>query len=294
MRLRAIHRGHIKDLLSKKRAGGLAKDTVRLIRATLSGLFGDAVDDGILHTNPVHGIRSRKLGRSRSAAERQQHIRPMTYEQLARLIATAEKHCPARDALYFLVMADTGLRPGEGVGLQWSDVDYANRELHVQRSITEDRQEKLTKTESTRIVDLSTRLLAVLSARQADLEKEARAAGKEPSPWLFPSRTGKPLSWKVMSRLFREVRQIAGLRHFTLYDLRHTFATQLLTEGADLLYVARQLGHSKPTTTLAYYAHWIPRGDKKHLDRMIAIRVAHREQFSPSFAPKGQVGSTSA
>src|SRR5262249_58784092 len=46
MRLRAIHRGHIKDLLSKKRAAGLAKDTVRLIRATLSGLLGDAVDDG--------------------------------------------------------------------------------------------------------------------------------------------------------------------------------------------------------------------------------------------------------
>ena len=302
MRLRALHRGHIKDLLSKKRAGGLAKDTVRLIRATLSGLLGDAVDDGILHTNPIQGIRSRKLGRTRSQAERQQHIRPMSYEQLATFLATAEKHCPTRDALYFLVMADTGLRPGEGVGLQWADLDCASRELHVQRAITEDRQEKLTKTESSRVVDLSTRLVAVLSARQAELEKEAltadkaNKADKEPSPWLFPSRTGKPLSWKVMSRTFREVRQIAGLPHFTLYDLRHTFATQLLTEGADLLYVAHQLGHSKPTTTLAYYAHWMPRGDKKHLDRMMAARLAQqgRASFAPSFAPKGQAGSTSA
>jgi len=59
------------------------------------------------------------------------------------------------------------------VGLQWADVDCANRELHVQRSITEERQEKLTKTESARIVDLSTRLVAVLSARQVELEKDA-------------------------------------------------------------------------------------------------------------------------
>jgi len=96
-----------------------------------------------------------------------------------------------------------------------------------------------------------------------------------------------------MSRLFREVSTIAGLPHFTLYDLRHTFATQLLTEGADLLYVAHQLGHSKPTTTPAYYAHWMPRGDKTHLDRMMAARVAKWGSFSPGFAPKAQAGTTS-
>ena len=85
-----------------------------------------------------------------------------------------------------------------------------------------------------------------------------------------------------MSRLFRGVRTIAGLPHFTLYDLRHTFATQLLTEGADLMYVAHQLGHSKPTTTLAYYAHWIPRGDKKHLDRMVGLGLPSGAHFPPA------------
>ena len=120
--------------------------------------------------------------------------------------------------------------------------------------------------------------MAALSRRQAELEKEALLAGEDPSPWLFPSRLDRPLSPKVMSRLFREVRQAAGLPHFALYDLRHTYATQLLTEGADLLYVSYQLGHAKPTTTLLYYAHFMPRGDKNHLDRMMARRVG---AFSP-------------
>lgn len=44
-------------------------------------------------------------------------------------------------------------------------------------------------------------------------------------------------------------------------------------EPVDLLYVAYHLGHAKPTTTLMYYAHWTPRGDKAHLDRMIAACV---------------------
>ena len=89
-----------------------------------------------------------------------------------------------------------------------------------------------------------------------------------------------------MGQLFREVRQAAGLPHFTLSDLRHTFATHLLMEGADLLYVSYQLGHSKPTTTLLYYAHFRPRGDKKHLDRMMARRGS---AFSPAFPPPHSV-----
>ena len=291
MRLRAIHRGHVKELLTKKHGAGLAKDSVRLIRATLSGLLSDAVEDGLLHTNPIHGLRTRKLGRGVSPAERQQRIRPMTYEQLDTFLKAAEAQCPPRDALYFLVMADTGLRPGEGAGLQWADVDCANRELHVQRSIAGDRKVKLTKTERPRTVDLSARLVTALRARQEELEKEALLAGEDPSPWLFPSRVDRPLSPNVMGRSFREVRQAAGLPHFTLYDLRHTFATHLLMEGADLLYVSYQLGHAKPTTTLLYYAHFMPRGDKKHLDRMMARRGSG---FSPACAPQREKGAASA
>ena len=47
-----------------------------------------------------------------------------------------------------------------------------------------------------------------------------------------------------------------------------------MAEGAPITYVAAQLGHRKPTTTLAFYAHWIPRGDKSHIDRLAAARLA--------------------
>jgi integrase len=105
-----------------------------------------------------------------------------------------------------------------------------------------------------------------------------------------------------MSRLFREVRQAAGLPHFVLYDLRHTYATHLLTERADLLYVSGQLGHEKPTTTLLYYAHVMPRGNKEHLDRMMAARLSvgrsngqerKGDSISPSFAPRPATRSIS-
>ena len=58
-------------------------------------------------------------------------------------------------------------------------------------------------------------------------------------------------------------------------------------EGADLLYVSYQLGHAKPTTTLLYYAHFMPRGDKKHLDRMMARRGSGFSPLLPNRVQKG-------
>ena len=58
--------------------------------------------------------------------------------------------------------------------------------------------------------------------------------------------------------IFRRLLKNAGLPHYRVYDLRHTFASLLLAEGAPITYVAAQLGHSSPATTLRYYAKWIP------------------------------------
>jgi integrase len=66
-----------------------------------------------------------------------------------------------------------------------------------------------------------------------------------------------------VSKVFRRALVKAGLAHRRVYDCRHTFAALLLSAGAPLVYVAAQLGHRKPTTTLRYYARYIPsEGDR--------------------------------
>ena len=191
-------------------------------------------------------------------------------EQLGAFL-TAAAAGPRRDAVLFLTLADAGLRPGEALALRWDDVDAVGRAVRVSRAVSAG-EIKATKTGGLRDVDLTARLAAALSGWQAAQEAEALVDGRDPSPWVFPGGT-EPLDAETAARRFRAILTRAGLPRFRLYDLRHSFATHLLGDGAPITYIAAQLGHAKPSTTLQFYAHWLPRGDKAWADRLEALRV---------------------
>jgi integrase len=91
---------------------------------------------------------------------------------------------------------------------------------------------------------------------RAELEAEALAAGRNDiNSWILSTRVGKPPRPHRVAKTFRKVLVVAGLPHFRLYDLRHTYASHLIAEHADIAYVAKQLGHAKMTTTLLHYGH---------------------------------------
>ncbi len=176
-----------------------------------------------------------------------------------------------RDALLYLTLADTGLRPGEALALRWEDFDDATGTVNVERAVSLGAV-KPTKTEERRTVDLTPRLLAALCDWQIAIEADALARGLEPNPWVLPAESGELLDVKPVSRRFQGLLRRARLPRHRLYDLRHTCATHLLAEGAPITYVAAQLGHTKPTTTLAHYAHWLPRGDRQWVERLDRAR----------------------
>jgi integrase len=275
--LRALLRGHCKTLLAKKRAGGLSKNSVRLIRATLSVMLSDAVDDGILMVNPALGInrKGRKSPDSMSKKDWRKSVKAMTHEQLSTFLAFSAARCSRRIHALHLLLADAGPRPGEACGVQWSDLDVVGLTLRVERSVTDGGRIKETKTGEDREVDLTPRLVTVLSSLQAELEAEALLAGRRGiSQWVFATRAGTPPRPHRVAKTFQKVLLAAGLPHFRLYDLRHTYASHLIAERADISYVAKQLGHSKMTTTLLFYSHWFPKGDRRYVEHVEKLRAA--------------------
>src|SRR5947207_540874 len=118
--------------------------------------------------------------------------------------------------------------------------------------------------------------------------RRSRAYAEDPCPWVFPSSVGTPLDPFVGPKPFSATLRAAGLPRFRLYDLRHTFATHRLAQGAPITYVAARLGHAKPTTTLTYYAHWIPSGDKRFIERLQAIRSAAKVENGRKVVAAGE------
>lgn len=238
VKLRLLHRGHIKQLLVQKRASGLSKNTVRLIRACLSSMLGYAVEeDGILVTNPALQLgRRRKRVDSMNLSERQKSIRPMSREQLAVFLEAARESW--RCYPFFLLLARTGLRPGEAFTLQWPDLDFPNRLIRVERALSAG-QIETTKTGQGRMVDMSVELATMLRRLAVERAEEKLQRGwKTMPPWVFCNRQGHCLDDSRVRKHFWQALKRAGLPGFRLYDLRHTYATLLLAQGAPVTYVS--------------------------------------------------------
>jgi integrase len=271
LKVREIHRAHVKALIGRWGQAGLSKNTLRLIRAVLSSLLTEAVEDGIIIGNPALALfRKKKAAHQLSLSEQQARIRPFTDVHLRTFLTIAMREEPGAYP-YWMLLALGGLRPSEGLGIQWVNFDFAAREIHVERTIQKDGTPKPPKDGEPRTVDMHAALIPVFRRLERS-RKEAllREGGSwNESAYIFATRTGRPWDLANVGRAFRHVLKAAELPHHRPYDLRHTYATSLLADGVPITHVASQLGHANPVTTLRHYAHWIPKEGKRYVDRLL-------------------------
>jgi integrase len=280
LRVRAIQRAHVIDLLARlqKRAKArqlktantppaeaLGPNTIRLAKDAVSIVLALAIDRGILKgPNPAL-----QLGPYNRAKGHRKEPNPMNAVQLSAFL-TAAQPTPVYGTFY-AVIAKAGLRPSEARALKPGDIDWQTRTVRVNHSLNPDNTVKPTKTYETRDVELAPDLLAELRRHLAWLTRHAVAQGWGEPAWLFARPDNTPLDESLVRRTFRRALKRAGVRAFTCYDLRHTFASLLLSLGANPLYVSRQLGHKNVATTFKWYAKWIPGTGERWVDKLAAV-----------------------
>lgn len=150
----------------------------------------------------------------------------------------------------------TGLRLGELLGLKWSDIDFARGVIRVRRQLTQ--QGALTEPKTA-----SGKREVVMFPDLGRYLREHRLASSfsADDDFVFTTREGTPhLQGNVTKRGLAKGATAAELNHsgeptLRMHDLRHCFASMLIREGADVVFVSRQLGHANPAITLRVYAH---------------------------------------
>jgi integrase len=250
-------------------AAGVKPGTIDKARTVLSSVLRHAAESDVIPGNPLALVRPPRA----TPRDTVRPLAPSVIEAIrAELLAPPPADVPAsgpgqrsrrrhagpsraprlcrRDALIVSLLGYAGLRPGELRALRWQDI--RDRTLLIERAAAPDGTPKATKTTHARAV----RLLPPLSA---ELGEWRLTSGRPPGEALvFPAPGGglwTKTDWgNWRNRQWAPACRRAGLDYLPRpYDLRHSFASLLLAEGRQPMYVARQLGHS-PMVLLSHYA----------------------------------------
>lgn len=250
-------------------AAGVGDPTVRKTLAFLQGVLQRAVEWRRIDSNPVKAVRKPPQRKTRV-------IDLPSAAAVEQMRATLRAQKRMRDATLVCALAYAGLRPGEALALEWRHI--RERTILVEQALAFG-EVKETKTGQTRTV----RLFGPLAA---DLAEWRLASGRpDPKSLVFPGREGNPWTdttyrnWR--RRVYAPAAEGVGLHAARPYYLRHLFCSLLLAEGASVVEVARQAGHS-PTMTLSSYGHVIEELEGAERRSAEAVVRAAREAAIPA------------
>jgi integrase len=223
----------------------LSRKTIRHHFNTLVLIFKYAYDNEIIQKNPMEKVKAPKLERKKVDA--------LTKEEASKLFFFLNE-CDLDFQCMMLLMLLLGLRRGEVLGLQINDINYQKQTISISRSVSQMRNGGLIvdapKTENSyRTIPIPQMLFSLLK------EYIVSRGIWQGNDFIFYGIAGKnsPRDPDALTRRVKRFMKNNGLPDYSPHDLRHSCATLLLQNGADIKSVQEIMGHSDASTTLKYY-----------------------------------------
>jgi integrase len=230
----------------------LAPKTVRHIAFAVQACLEQAVDWEILLKNPMKKVRKPKVPKRRPKV-----VDRHGFDALLRKSAGLTVY-----PVIVLGMS-TGMRRGEMLALEWTDLDWERGMLEVSKSLEETKRGlrvKSTKSGETRRFSIPAEVLETLREhkREQDQHRELCGADYADLNLVFARPDGYYYSPDKLGTRVRAAMKSAGLCGVSLHSLRHSHASELLSKGAPITAVSERLGHASPNITLSIYSHALP------------------------------------
>ena len=208
----------------------------------------------------------------------QKEIDYMNDDDAKKFYAAADEYHDIRYKTAALLLLLTGIRRGEMAGLEWSNIDFEEATITIERSVTTVKGfgvvEKDPKTESSkRIISISDKLISTLKEYKEWYEQYKADMG---DAWtgtdrLFIAECGKRFYPGTALQWVHKICDAAGLPHRTVHSLRHTNITMQIAAGVPLVTVAGRAGHARTSTTTDIYSHFLKSSDKTAAEKLEQI-----------------------
>lgn len=244
---------HLKTAILK--GGKVSAATVGKYVIVVKMMFKTALIWGYIAKNPAEYIKRPPVSK--------QEPKILAPQEIKRLVEAT----PAKHKALMATACYTGMRQGEILGLKWDDIDFENKRVYVQRTLQQG-QLLGPKTEaSRRSVDIPAFLVGWLEEHQLRQAVEGPASDVD---LVFPNEAGKPMDRANLEvRIFKPALVLAGLTtSLRFHDLRHSYASMLIHQGANIKYVQKQLGHATVHMTLNTYSHLLPDAGQEAIRRL--------------------------
>jgi integrase len=254
VRLTALKPDHIKAVYRSLQEHGLSARSVQQTHRTLRAALRQAVKSEHLYRDPTLGVTPPR------ARERNELV--LTAEQVRALLAGTADHYLHP---LWVVLATTGIRLGEALGLQWRDIDLNNGILTIQRQAQRQKGQGMVLSEvktaaSRRTLPLVAGTIAVLRKQRVTHMERQLATGL---PWddtlqVFPTVEGGLIDPGTVDKAFHRALERVGLPSVRVHDLRHTVSSFIQSRGRTEREAQEVLGHASAITTRTIYTHVMP------------------------------------
>ena len=231
----------------------LSPANAKRIYCILQSLFKFAVIQGCIKETPCKNVILPK--KNPLEEQKQMHL---TAEELPKFLELFTKEYSAFNTI-ILTLLHTGMRSGECLGLQWEDIDFEQRKIHIRHNLTDVAGKHFLTTPksptSVRDLYMNDNLIALLKKHKQEHRKLQMALGSSFShpEMVFTSSTGNYKDRSSLNTSLKRFLKGTGFEYLTLHKLRHTNATLLLNNGIDLKIVSEHLGHADINITANTY-----------------------------------------
>ena len=225
--------------------------------SVISRVFKYATSIDIIKSNPLDKIIKPK---NRPLKVKENYY---TKQELTDFLKVCKENCKPVEYTFYHLLAFTGLRIGEAIGLMWSDVDFENKRLNISRTAVKIGKEQTVQDPKTkrskRVITLDDETLNILKLWKRQQIKEYFQAGKayqHDSNYIFTNSKGKWLLTATMKvKLSSFFCKHNKLKKITPHGFRHTHASLLFEAGITAKIISDRLGHNNVQTTLDMYTH---------------------------------------
>ena len=251
---------HIQNLYSRMIEEGASPRACQHVHVILHVALEEALRWGLVPRNVCDAVRKPKAPRKAAQA--------LTAEQVTKFLDTAKSD--RLHALYVLATT-TGLRQGELLGLQWSDVDLKVASLTIRHNLVEIRGKCWLDEPKTAGSRRSVVLTRTAVQALKDHRRRLLAEGHHARQVFCDTEGGFIRKSNLTRRSFKPLLKLAGVPEIPFHNLRHTAATLLLSMGVHPKVVQEMLGHTHISTTMDVYSHVLPSMQKEAAEKMEAL-----------------------